>query len=360
MSQNKAAFGKQVFLTFKIWLGYLLLTKLALIFPHWKISSIALLNYDLFFLIVLFAVAVFLKARNNKYILLNLAIFAFGYISGLFTIFLGKDYSVGNDFLQYYVWGYRKIFISIITCITIIYIPIDYLFNEKKTISKYLLTLFITLPISFLYYRKFFLSESYLFIGENYYKLFSGHLGMNFLAIFFMMLYGYLLFYRDKPISGHVNLIVFCFAIFLAVDSLDNFLIYSRVLLPIFSQIFLFFNLVLFLIVLANYLWYLNSEFGKFYEDVRFSKYKIDIKLLPRRTLIEKYVFWLQQYFSFFPNRIFFIVFMLISISLFLYFYPYGYAKLNFIILIVILIILFSYLNSFIKRRAKIYFLNKK
>ena len=360
MSQNRAAFGKHFFLILKIWLAYIFLSKSALIFPHWKISSIALFNFDLFFLIVLFAIAVFLKERNNKYIFLNLAIFAFVYISGFFTLFLGEDYALGNNYFQYYFWGYRKIVISIITCISIVYIPIDYLYNEKKARSRYFITLSIVLPISFLYYRNFFLDFKYLFIENNYLKLFSGHLGMNFLAIFFIMLYGYLLFYRDKPISGHVNLIVFSFLTFLAVDSLDTFLCYHGMPLPIFSQLSLFINLVLFLSILAYYLWYLNSEFGKFYEDFRFSKRTLNVKLLRRKTLVEKYVVWLHGYFSYLPNRIFFIILMVISISFFLHFYPYGYEKLHFIILIGLMILLFMYINILIKKRAKNYFSNKK
>ncbi len=359
MFQVRVTFGKQFFLILKIWLGYFLLSKLVLIYPHWKISSIALFNYDLFSLIVLFSVAVFLIEHNNKYIFFNLAIFAFIYLSGFFTIFLGKNYAIGNDHLQYYCWGYRKILISIITCMTIIYIPIDYLYNEKKTISKYLLTLLITLPISFLYYRKFFLSCKYLLIDDNYYKLFSGHMGMNFLAIFFIVLYGYLLFYRDKPISGHVNLIVFGYLLFLSIDTLDNFLIYSRFSLPILNQLSLCVNLILFILILVHYLYYLNTDFGQFYEDIRFSKRNLNIKLMKKMTMTEKYISWLQDYFSYLPNRLIFILLMVITISFFIYFYPYGYAKLNFIILIILMIILFIYLNILINKRKRVYFLKK-
>lgn len=359
MFQNRAVFGKQIFLILKIWLGYFLVAKLVLIFPHWKIPSIALFNYDLFCLIILLAIAAFLKEHNNRYIFLNLAIFGFVYLGGFFTIFLGKNYSIGNDYLQYFCWGYRRILISTITCMTIIYIPIDYLYNEKRTISKYSLTFLITLPISFLYFRKFFLSYNYLIDGDNYYKLFSGHIGMNFLAIFFIILYGYLLFYRDRPISGHVNLIVFGYLLFLSIDTLDTYLIYSKHFLPILNQLFLFVNLILFIIILIHYLYYLSSDFGRFYEDIRFSKKDLNIKIMKKATLIEKYIFWLQGYFSNFSNRLIFIVLMVIAISLFIYFYPYGYAKLNFIILITVMIILIVFLNILINKRKKVYFLKK-
>ena len=150
-----------------------------------------------------------------------------------------------------------------------------------------------------------------------------------------------------------IGLIVFSFLTFLAVDSLDNFLGYYSMPLPIFSQLSLFINLVLFLSILVHYLWYLNSEFGRFYEDFRFSNRPLNIKLLRRKTLVEKYVVWLQVYFSYIPNRIFFIILMVISISFFLYFYPYGYEKLHFMILIGLIMILFVYINFLIKKRTK-------
>lgn len=360
MIQQKSIFGKQLFLIFKIWLIYFLCAKLVLNFPHWKMSTIALFNYDLFFLVTLLALTVFFNERYNRFVFLNLAVFSFLYFSGLFVIFLGEKYSLGNNVLQYYVWAYRKISISIITCITVIYIPIDYLFLNKKTTYKYLLTFLITLPISFVYYRNFFLIYKYLFIGDNYYQIFSGLVGMNFLAIFFIILYGYLLFHRDRPIAGHVNLIVFSLLLFLSIDSLDNFLIYSRFSLPLFSQLSLFFNLILFILILIHNLYYLNTEFSKFYEEIRFRNKTLHLKLLRKTTIIEKYAFWLQHCFRSPSSRFFFIVLMMISIFFFLYFYPFGYTKLNFLILMMLMIILVFYLKILIKRRNRILLFKQK
>ncbi len=360
MNRGKSKFGKQIWILLNIWMAFVVLSKLALILPHWKISFSALINYDLYFLIVLFAIAVFLKDRYNRYIYLNLAIFAFIYVLGFLIIFLGEDYSFGNNLLQYYSWTYRKILISIVTCITIIYIPIDYLYYERKTIYKYLLTLLISLPISFIYYRNFFLSYKYLFLGENYYRVFSGFLGMNFLALFFIGLYGYLLFRREKPISGHVNLIVFSFLSFLSIDSIDNYFNFLRKPLPTLSEIFLIGNLFLFVSILVHNLFYLDTEFGRFYEDFRFSKIKLNINLLKRKTIIEKYMDLIQEYFKHLPNRVLFPLLMLISLSFFFYFYPYGYSKLSFIILIILMIAIIGYLNMLIKKRTKVEVSNKK
>jgi hypothetical protein len=360
MIRIKSQISNQVFVLFNIWMAFIVLSKFVLIFPHWKISVIALINYDLYFLVTLLALAVFFKDRHNKFIFLNIAIFSLSYVLGFLTIFLGEDYSFGNHYFQYYFWAYRKIFTSIITCITIIYVTIDYLYHEKRIGVKYLKTLFITIPISLLYYKNFFLDYRYLFQGDNYYQIFSGILGLNFLALFFIVLYGYLLFKFDKPISGHVNLIVFGFLIFLAIDSVDNFFNYLRKPLPDLSQVFLIGNLILFVSILIHNIVYLNTEFGKFYEDFRFSKIKLNIKLLKRKTIIDRWIILLQGNFMYSPFRMFLLFLMVISLSFFLYFYPYGYTKLSFLILIFIMIILLFYLNFLVRKRTRLEITNKK
>jgi len=352
LTRIQAKVGNQLLILVHIWMAYILLSKLALNFSHWKIPFISLINYDLFFLIMLLSLAVFIKGENNRYVYLNLAIFAFGYLLGFLTIFFGEDYSIGNDYLQYLIWTYRKIMISIITCVTVIYIPIDYLYHEKKISVKYLVTLLITVPVSFIYFRNFLLSYRYLFIDNNFLKIFSSILGMNFLAIFFILLYGYLFIYRFKPISGHVNLVVFGFLIFLAIDSLDNFYNSINKPLPPLSQIILTVNLILFVLMLLDNFLYLGTEFGKFYEKYRFSKIKLTIRLIPRKTFVEKYVIFFQQYFKSLPYKIMLISLMAISLSFFLHLYPYGYSKLSFLILIFLTIAIIAYLNILIRKRT--------
>ncbi len=355
MVRIKSSVGNQLLVIFNVWMVLVVILKFSLLlFKHWKISVIALINIDLFFLMAMLAFIIFLKGRYNKYIFLNLAIFAASYGLGFILIFFGEDYSIGNNIIQYFLWTYRKILISIITCITIIYIPIDYLYHNKKAIAKYFLSFLICLPISFLYYKNFFLSYRFLFEGENLYRLFSGFLGMNFWALFFIMLHGYLLIIRDRPILGHVNLIIFCFLIFIAIDSIDNYFNFLHKALPVLSQIFLFANLIIFILILVDSFFYLTSEFGKFYEDFKFSKIHLNIKLLQKRTKIDRWIVKLQEYLVYSHYRFFQLFLMIISLILFLYFYPYGYAKISFIILILLITILMFYLRLLVRKRSKI------
>ena len=348
----KPEVGKQLMRIFHIWMVYVLLSKLGLIFSHWDISYIRLLNYDLFFLIITLSVAIFLREQNNRYVYLNLAILAFGYLLGFLTIFVGKDYAIGNDYFQYYFWVYRKVFISIITCVAVIYVPVDYLYHEKKISFRYFIALLITLPISFFYFKNFLLSHRYMFLDYNYLKIFSDVFGMNFLAIFFILLYGYLLIKRAKPIAGHVNMIMFSLLIFLAFDSLDNYYNIIGKNLPPLSQVILSVILGYMILILVDNFIYLGTEFGRFYENYRFSRTPLKIKLIPRTTFIEKYAIALQNYISSLPYKILLIIFMILSLSIFIYFYPYDYSKWSFVILIVLIFAVVAFLNILVRKRA--------
>lgn len=352
MGQAKSSVSKQILVILNIWMAYILLSKMVLVFPHWKIPLVGFFNYDLYFLIVLVAIAIFLKDPHNRYVYLNLAVFSLIYVLGFLTLFLGKAYSIGGDNIQYQVWIYRKILISIATTITIIYIPIDFLFHEKKTGIKYLMSAAITLPVSFFYYKDFLINPVY--INQNYMKIFSGILGMNFLALFFIVLYAYLFFNQEKPISGYVNLLVLGFLIYLGIDSVDNYYNYLQKPLPALSQVFLIFNLVLFILILVRTFDYINSEFGKFYENLRHSKIKLDIRVIRKQAIYEKYLIWFHDYFCEPTHRFYLKVLMFILLAGFLYFYPNGYSKLSFLVVIFLTIVLTWYLNLLIKRRAKI------
>ncbi len=342
----------QLWVIFNIWIAFVVITIYALRFKHWELPTISLVNYYLYFLIALLAAAAFLKGRYNKYIFLNIAIFAFVYVLGFIVIFTGKNYSFGSDYLQYYAWAYRKIIISFVTGLTIIFIPVDYLSHNKKAHIKYLIALLLCLPIAVVYYKDFIVDYRYLFIANHLREIFLGFIGMNFWALFFIILYAYLMLKYDKPILGHVNLLVFSFLVFLSIDSLDNFFNYIKRPLPIFSGILLFLNLLLFVLILLHNLIYISSDFGQFYEQFRFSEKKLGITVLKRKTKIEKWMEYLSQNLEFSPYRLFFWLLMAFTIGLFLIFYPQSYERISFIILIGLTAAILLYLTRLMKKRA--------
>lgn len=343
---------RQLWVIANLWLAYVIFTLFSLRFKHWEVPTISVVNYCLYFLITLLAGAAFLKGRYNKHIFLNIAIFAFVYVLGFIVIFIGKNYSFGNDYLQYYAWSYRKIIISIVTGLTIIFIPVDYLTFNKKTYVKYLIALGLCLPIALIYYKNFLLSYRYLFIDDHIRQIFLGFIGMNFWSLFFIILYAYLILKYDKPVLGHVNLLVFSFLLFISIDSLDNFFNYIRQPLPIFSGVLLLVNLLLFVSILLHNLFYVSSDFGQFYEQFRFSERKLGITILKRKTKIEKWMEYLSQNFEISPYRLFFWLLMAITICVFLFIYPQSYERISFIILAGLTAVILIYLSILTKKRA--------
>ncbi|MDZ7340610.1 MAG: hypothetical protein ONB27_04590 [candidate division KSB1 bacterium] len=336
-------------------MAYVLISKVVLIFPHWDISWIALINYDLYYLIFLVSMIIFLKDAYNRYIYLNIAFFSFIYVLGFLTIFLGKTYSIGDDFFQYYVWTYRKILISLITCVTLCYIPVQYLFFERATTQKYLIAVGVTMPIGYLYFRNFIINPHYVFEAkENFQKIFDGILGMNFLALFFLLLYGFLFLYLNRPMSGHVNLIAVAFLLFLGVDSVDNLFNKLHKPVPILSQLFLIVNLMLFAVILISNLKYIQSEFGKFYEKLRYQQLELNVKIIRKMPYYERWWIELRRHFQNRPYRFFCMALLIITLGLFIHFYPFSYSKMSFLVLIVLIGAMIWYLHLLIKRRSKI------
>lgn len=351
---------KELLRIVRIWIIYVLVSKVSLFFPHWNISIIALFSYDLFFLLSLLAAKIFLDGHNNRYVYLNLAMFSLIYVSGFFGIFLGENYAIGNDYFQYTFYVFRKIAIGIITGLTIVYIPIELLYRERSIIRKYLITMAVTLPFAFMYHRNFILEPGYLFQAEaNYLEVFGGLVGMNFLALFFIFLYGYLQIRLEKPITGYVNLITFGFLIFLTIDSIDNYFNYINITLPPISGLFLVLNLLFFILVLLRNYLYVISDFGVFYEDIRFGRRTVDIKIIQRISYIERYFILVQEAMNSLPYQLFLRLFMAISLLLFLYYYPHGYFKLSFVVITLLTMIMVVYLKLLIKKRTKTKMLNR-
>ena len=157
MPLKSAPLKRHFFFLSVIFLIYYVVTRAALQLPHWDMPDISCLNYDLFFIIMLLSFFVFLREPNYPYIFLNLAIFSLFYLSGFVVIFSGVDYLFGDDKLPYILWAYRKIIISVMTCIMVIYIPTSYIFNNVKSSYRYLISFVIVLPISAFYFRSFLL-----------------------------------------------------------------------------------------------------------------------------------------------------------------------------------------------------------
>lgn len=356
MGKELGLFGNRFLLLFNIWMFFLVLSIVALQLPHWNILEpiLTFANYQLFFLFFLLSLTLFLRSEFNRFTFLNLAIFAFLYFSGFAVIFSGNNYTFGSDHLQWYLWTYRKIAISLISSITILYIIVDYVYYQLKVIFKYAIVLLITVPIWFMYFSRFILNKKYLFENkENYRQIFTGISGLNAIIIFFILLYAYHCFNKENPISRYINYLVTFLLFFLAIDIVDNMFNYFSITLPVSHQLLLMANLIFINVILSANVYYVGHPFANFYESIIFSRRTSTMKLLRRRSITEKYVNVFQNYFKNKINRVMFLLLMIVSLSFFVYIYPYGYEKITFLIIVFLIISIGLYLNALFRRREK-------
>ncbi|MBC8180614.1 hypothetical protein H8E88_05765 [candidate division KSB1 bacterium] len=268
-------------------------------------------------------------------------------------IFTGEGYPIGDNYLLYYVWSYRKIAISIALSGTISFIVADYLFYGEKILLKYLSTMIFVLPFSIFYFQKFIINSRTIFFRPAQFEIISSSIGMNFLALFFILVFGYLYLYRNQPITRHITLIIFSSLLYVAIDINDNIFLHQEKELPGISQVFLTGNLILYILIFIDKMIYMDSEFGKFYDKLISSKIKINLNIIPKKTIVEKYVIFIKERLKFIPNRVMLIGLMVISLSFFIYYFPFGYTKVNALILVTMMTILLVYLNILVSRRNK-------
>ncbi len=223
MRKTLSSVGNRFLILFNIWMAFVVLSILALKFPHWPISILQIVNYELFLLIFIFSITLYLISYYNRYVFLNLAVFSFLYLSGFFIVFTGSNYSIGSDHLLWNLWAYRKIAISLFTCVTIIFVIMEYVYYKIPVIFKYLISFLISIPFWFVYFDKFLINKNYVFQNtENFFQIFLGISNINMIAIFFILIYGYHCFNREKPISRYVNSLMLSLLFFLAMGAIPK------------------------------------------------------------------------------------------------------------------------------------------
>ena len=339
---------------------YFVVTSILVAFTkwHWPLTLNSIINYNLYFLIFLLSFTIYKNSQYNRYIFLNISIWAIIYALSFFHIFVGDNYLFGDNYWEYRIFQYRKFLISTITCITVVYLSIDYLFYTEQIIKKYFKTLLIVLPVNFGFYYNYLIDKNYIFVENHFNELFRCAIETKFLALFFIGLYGYLFYKKEKPIGHFINSIVAIFFIFIVYDIVDGVITYYHINVPLpkISYLILTFILIYLIILLMRKLRYTNSNFGEFYERFIFSDIKIDLKVKKKKyyyfLLIEK----IQNYLSIFPNKFFSILLMIISIVLFIIFFPTGYGKQIVISLGVTALILIIYINALLNKQNNLWY----
>lgn len=348
---------KIIFRLVNIWCAFIMILLLLSYLPHWpNISYHSWLNSAFYILLFLLAVYISLKEKNNKDIFINLATYLLVYSLSVFNIFMGDNYLLGGGNLPYYYYHYKKITFSLLLNHIIIYPVIKYLFVHSKKWFIYFISLSLILSLFlFNFHSVLFKPDLFVSLGDKDYnvKMYKLILANNLPALAFILFYGYLLYKNDKILGKYINHLMACFFIILLTGlttNLSNIFCFKTFNI---GQYVLTINLIFMCTILFKKLFFINSEFGQFYEALIHNKITFD-KLQIKRHRSETNAFLIKAlkiYIS--QRRIYLITLMIIScIIIGLYNFPRYFTLISITILFCV-IVLFWFVHGLYKRRAK-------
>lgn len=346
-------FAKNLYINFKIinyWLIFVLFLIVASNLPHDRLPTISWINCSIYFLLFLQSIFLFKKDGNNKVIFFNIGLFSLFHSLAFVNVFFGEQFLFGSDFIAYYVFEYRIILLSFLFVLCVVYLSIRYLFSTLSSPVIYLITLMIIVPIFFWHYNPFLFDKQHILEVADA-VLYKHAMYFNFLPLFFIFLYGFILYRHDRSLGEHINTIMVCFFIITIMD-ITNLLgnIYSITVFSL-SQYVLLVNLSFFLITMFRLLNYAYSEFGQFYNAIVTAGNDLGVPIIRKKSASISMLDFAKAYFHHRRNVIVF--FTLIFIFCINYFDVSLFIKLNLAVLTTGVLIIFYYLTALYAKRSK-------
>ena len=339
-----------------IWFTFLVLLLFSSYLPHWQnVTFHTWINEALYFFLFLIAMAIFLKERYNKDIYFNLSLFLLVYSFSFLNIFIGDDYLLGSDRTMYYFYIYKQIVLSLFANFVIIYAVIKYLIPKQKTWILYSLALGILLTAFVLRFFPYLRNPNHIFsLNESLFSdLHKRLLPIFYISLFFIGVYSYFLFIKDRILGTHISLLMAFFFIFLVSDIVGSLSEIYRFQIFSIGLYICTINLLFLIPVLLKKLMFLNSVYGQFYEALIYNQINIGkLKIQRHRSQVNSQLLrFLKLYFFHRRNYLFSLIFVT-AILLFYFQFP-KFLSINLSVLLLCILILFCFNNALYKRRAK-------
>jgi len=339
-----------------VWFAFNALLLLASYLPHWSnIPLLTWINESFFFGLLLLSVSIFLKEKHNKDIYLNLSLFIFVQVISIVSIFMGDDFLFGNNYSGYYVVTWYKIISSFLFNFVIVYIVFKYLFANQKTWLRYAACFALVFALLVINFFPYIRNPRFIFtLGNSYFVDISRRVFLNYnLSLFFIVLYGYLLYKTDKIIGIYINSLLAILFIFLMTDMADWLSQIYQFRIFIINQYVLTINLILLSVILFKKLFFLSSEYGQFYENLISNNIKLGkVKIQRHRGEINAYLLRFIKFY-FYHRRHYLFWLSLVTAILFAYFQSSKFLTLNMTAILVCITTIFAFINALYKKRAK-------
>lgn len=332
------------------WLFFVLFLIILSNLPHAPAPIFSWVNCSIYFLLFLQSFYLVKQDPHNKFIFFNIGLLALVHSLSFVSAFLGEQGLFGSQYLEYYFFTYLRIIQSFFFVFCIIYLCINYLFKDSSVAFIYGLTCAVVLPIFLWHYYPFLVHKEYLLEIEET-RIEKSILYTNFLPLFFVFLYGIILYKYDRSLGEHINTIMVCFFIMIIMDITN--LLGSIYHITIFSltQYVLSITLAFFIGTLFRLLNYVYSAFGQFYDSIVISGNHLGVPIKRRKSASLPIIDFARAYFHQRRNAIGFLT--LLFIFCFNYFQVSLFIKLDLAVLSFGLLLLFYYLTALYQKRSR-------
>lgn len=331
-----------------MWLVFILFLVMISNLPHQPVPFFSWFNVSIYFLIFLQMVHLIRYDPKNKFIHLNVGMFALLHSLSFINIFIGEGFLIPDDFLRYYFFEYKHIVLSALPALCVIHITIRYFFDELTELKVYAISLATIIPVFLWNYYPFLIDKEYILEVDNA-ILYKSVMLFDFLPLFFLVLYALLLYKHDWSLGEHITTLMVCFFIITIMD-ITNYSgnIYDFTIFP-YTQYVLMVNLTLLAITSTRLLNYASSGLGRLYDSVLSAGARFGVPIKRKRTSVAILLEFARAYFH--ERRNLVVVSALVAIIGLNYFSNSLFLKINMAVLLSGCLILFYYGSALYQRR---------
>jgi hypothetical protein len=268
-----------------IWLAIIAAMVLFANIPHLSFPWESWLNYALYVLLFLLCVFIARKEPHNKAIFVNLAIVCFILGFSFLNTYIGPNYLFGDLDLMSAVFQYRSMAVAFFLALSVVYLCVRYVCLDYPVLVSYSLSIVMILPFFLWYFLPYLMDPRYLgTLDSGWIPFFKDLLKFTFLPLFFLFLYGALLYRNERSMGEHINTLAVCFLIMLAVNIVQYMSMIYGVQIFEVGQRILMITLAFFTVTLLAKLHYIYSDFGVLYDRLLVGKKDFGIKIKRRRN----------------------------------------------------------------------------
>lgn len=341
------------FRVINVWLGFILFLIVISNLPHEAAPMLSWVNCSIYFLLFLQAFYLVRNHHHNRDIFFNIAIFALFHSLSFAIPFFGQNQLLGSDYLAFYFFAYLDLIQSFAFIFCVVYLCIKYLFKDEHLYVTYGLTLAVVIPVFLWQYFPFLFNKTELLelVSQDAMGIERRMLYTNFLPLFFIVLYGVILYRYDRSLGAHINNIVVCFFIMLIMDMTNLAGYVFRIAAFPFTQYVLLMTLSFFIVTMFRLLNYARSEFAQFYETLVRGENYLGVPIKRKQSLSLPVLDFARAYFHQRKNTVgfltlvFFFCINIFHVSLF--------VKVNLGVLSFGLMVLFVYLSALYQKRLR-------